>query len=101
MTEEYSVFHNKEALRFEVNLNGEFAFVDYRHYKGDIAFMHTVVPEAFEGKGIGKKLAKAALDFAAAEKRKIMLYCPFVSKFVKENPEYHPLVDKNYHPNFR
>jgi uncharacterized protein len=88
-------------MRFEVNLQGEFAFVEYRYYKGNIAFMHTVVPEAFAGKGIGKKLASAALQFAASEKRKIMLYCPFVSKYVKEHPEYHALVDKQYHPNFR
>ena len=101
MTDNLEVQHNKEAMRFEVNLGGEFAFVEYRYYKGDIAFMHTVVPEAFEGKGIGKKLASAALAFAAAEKRKIMLYCPFVSKYVKEHPEYHSLVDKQYHPNFR
>lgn len=43
-------------MRFEANLNGEFAFINYRWYKGEIAFMHSVVPEIFKGKGIGSLL---------------------------------------------
>ena len=101
MDENIQVVNNKELMRFEVNLNGEFAFIEYRWYKGDIAFMHSVVPESFKGKGIGSKIARAGLDYANKEKLKIMLYCPFVSKFVKEHDEYHHLVDDKYHPEYR
>ena len=98
--EKIEVVNNKDELRFEVNLNGELAYIKYQYYKKDIAFMHTVVPDAFRGKGIGVAMAVAALNFARAENRKIMLYCTFVAKYVREHPEYHVLVDTNFHPSF-
>jgi predicted GNAT family acetyltransferase len=94
------VVNNKDKRRFEVFLNGEFAFIDYMYYKKDIAFMHTTVPESFRGKGIAAAMAVTALDFARQEHRKIMLYCPFMSKYVREHPDYHTLVDTDYHPSF-
>lgn len=95
--EDYIVSNNKELLRFEIELEGEFAYIEYRWYKGDIAFMHTVVPEAMQGKGIASLMAKEALEYAKREKLKIMLYCPFVAKYVKEHTEYASLIDKQYH----
>jgi predicted GNAT family acetyltransferase len=84
---EIIVVNNEDKLRFEVSLNGEFAFIDYRYYKKDIAFMHTTVPETFRGMGIAAAMAVTALDFARKQHRKIMLYCPFMSKYVREHPE--------------
>ena len=99
--EEYiNVVNNKDQLRFEVELNGEFAYITYRYYKKDIAFMHTEVPDIFRGKGIATGMAIAALHFAKEEHRKIMLYCPFVAKYVRDHPEYYSLVDTTYHPSF-
>lgn len=94
--ENYIVSNNKERLRFEIELSGEFAYIDYRWYKGDVAFMHTVVPESMQGKGIASLMAKNALEYAIKEKLKIMLYCPFMSKYVKEHSEYAFLVDRQY-----
>jgi len=99
--EAINVVNNKNDLQFEVNLNGELAYIKYQYYKKDIAFMHTVVPDAFRGKGIGGAMAVVALAFAKDQHRKIMLYCPFVSKYVKEHAEYHSLVDTDYHPSFK
>lgn len=94
------VYNNKELLRFEVTLDDSLAYIEYRYYKKDIAFMHSFVPDTMQGKGVGTLMAQAALAFAREEGKKIMLYCPFVSKYVKEHPEYHDLVDREYHPNF-
>lgn len=98
--ESINVVNNEDKLQFEVQLDGEYASIEYRYYKGDIAFMHTTVPEAFRGKGIAAAMAVAALNFAKKRHFKIMLYCPYVSKYVKEHPEYYTLVDTNYHPSF-
>ncbi|MCR8556535.1 N-acetyltransferase [Mucilaginibacter sp. BJC16-A38] len=100
MSEHVNVVNNEEKLRFEVSLNGEFAYIEYRYYKKDIAFMHTTVPDPFKGKGIASAMAVAALNFAKNRHYKIMLYCPFVSRYVREHPEYHALVDTDYHPSF-
>ena len=98
--ESFNVINNEDQHRFEVQLDGEYAFIEYRYYKGDIAFMHTTVPEVCRGKGIAAAMAVVALNFAKDRHLKIMLYCPYVSKYVKEHPEYYTLVDTSYHPSF-
>lgn len=95
--EELKVINNEKALRFEIKLGDEFAFIDYRWYKGNIAFMHTFVPFENRGKGISSTLAKYALEYAKDRNLKIMMYCPIVAKYVKEHPEYKDLINKEYH----
>ena len=90
------IINNEKHLRFETEVDGEFAFVDYRFYKGDIAFMHTFVPEAIRGKGIAAELVKFVLEYAKEKNRKIMVYCPTIAKYIQTHPEYDSLIDKQY-----
>jgi predicted GNAT family acetyltransferase len=46
--------------------------------------------------GIGAALAKAALDYARAERLVVRPVCPFVSAFIEANPEYASLVDPEF-----
>jgi predicted GNAT family acetyltransferase len=100
MTSGFTVINDTYHLAFVVDLDGEQATIDYRYYKHDIAFLHSYVPEHFRGKGVAKALAETALTFARKENKKIMLYCPFMSKYVREHPEYHDLVDTEFHQTF-
>jgi predicted GNAT family acetyltransferase len=100
MNDALIVNNDTHRLEFVVDLDGDQATIDYRYYKNDIAFLHSYVPEGFRGKGIAKSLAEAALAFARKENKKIMLYCPFMSRYVKEHPEYYDLVDTTYHQTF-
>lgn len=92
-----AIKNNEASQRFEVLLDdGEYAFIDYRWYKKDLALMHTVVPEDKQNMGIASQLAKYALEYAKAKKLKIMVYCPYVAAYLKKHPEYNDLVDKEY-----
>lgn len=92
-----AIKNNEKAQRFEVLLDdGEYAFVDYRWYKKDLALMHTFVPEDKQSRGIAAQLAKYALEYAKAKNLKIMVYCPYVAAYLKKHPEYNDLVDKKY-----
>ncbi|MGN7723737.1 GNAT family N-acetyltransferase [Chitinophaga sp. 22620] len=93
----YEVVNNRENQQFEVRLDGELAQLTYRYYKKDIAFMHTTVPPAMAGKGVASALARAAFAFAAAEKKLVMVYCPFVAGFIKTHPEYRHQLDPAYY----
>jgi uncharacterized protein len=56
-------------------------------WAGDTKFIidHTEVDESFAGKGYGKKLVLAAVDFAREHGFKILPLCPFAKKvFVKD-----------------
>ncbi len=93
----YTVKHNRDNLRFEIHEDGEIAYLEYRFYKKDIALMHTVVPDFMGGKGVASALAAFAFEFAKTEKKPVMVYCPFVSSYIKKHPELRELLDKEYH----
>jgi predicted GNAT family acetyltransferase len=93
----YTIVNNEKELQFEIALEGEKAYLSYRFYKKDIAFMHTTVPKALEGRGIASALAREAFRYAAARHKKVMVYCPFVAGFVKNHPEYRQQLDPEYH----
>ncbi len=93
---ELTITNNEQQQRFEVAVDNELAYLEYRFHKNDIALMHTFVPESLGGRGIATELAKFAFKYAEDNKHPIMVYCPFVAGFLKKNPEYNRLVDPKY-----
>ena len=89
---EVEVTDNAEAGRFEVNLDGETAFAEYRLDPGTITLPHTVVPDAFEGRGIASALARHAFGYARDRGLKVIPTCPFMAGWVKKHPEAQDLV---------
>ena len=83
---------NEKQHRFETKIGEDFGYTEYRWYNGDIALMHTFVPEAGRGKGHSAALAKFALEYAKEKKLNVLVYCPFVAKYIKLHPEYAFLV---------
>ncbi|MCJ0741379.1 GNAT family N-acetyltransferase [Pedobacter montanisoli] len=92
-----TVINNIEKQQFEINLGDEIAYLSYRFYKKDIALMHTLVPEAFKGQGLATALAEFAFAYAKSQNKPVMVYCPFVSRYVKDHPEVRVQLDKAYH----
>jgi len=78
--------------RFELNSDGKTAFLTYRKHPDRIVLIHTEVPKELEGRGMGGKLARAALDYAREKKLKVVVKCPFVTEYIKRHPEYADLV---------
>ena len=91
------VVRNPAEGRFEVKLDGETAFAEYREQAGAIVFPHTVVPSAFEGRGVGSALVKAGLDYARETGLKVMPQCSFFAGWIQRHPEAHDLV----HPDWK
>ncbi|MCE7000965.1 N-acetyltransferase [Saccharothrix sp. S26] len=57
-----------------------------------IVFTHTEVEPAFEGKGVGSALARAALDQARAWEQPVLPLCPFIKGFIERHREYVDIV---------
>jgi uncharacterized protein len=56
--------------------------------RGDRFFLiHTEVPDALGGRGLGGKLVRAALARAAREHLTIVPWCPFARRWLKEHPD--------------
>ncbi len=88
----FTVRDNRQARRYEIEVDGHTAATWYRLRPGVITFTHTEVPSALSGRGVGTALAKGALDDARAQGLKVVPLCPFVAAFIKRHPEYGDLV---------
>ena len=89
-----TVHHAPERETFEIVVGDAVAHLDYSRSGDRIAINHTEVPEAFEGQGVGSRLARAALDHARAEGLRVVVFCPFVRAWLERHPEYADLVDR-------
>ncbi len=84
---------NQAASRFEMRSVGAIAFIEYeRTGGGRIALLHTGVPEALSGQGVGSKLVRGALDAVRAKGLKVVPRCEFVAAYVERHPEYRDMV---------
>ena len=90
------VRNNEAAQRYEVALDGLLSLLDYERAGDRIVYTHTEVPDALEGRGIGSRLARTALDEARAQNLTVVPRCRFVSAYIQSHPEYLPLVDPAY-----
>ena len=90
------ITNNEKEQQFQVRVDGEMAYLEYRFYKGDIALMHTEVPDGLGGRGIASALAEYAFRYARDHKMPVMVYCPFVGGYLKKHPEHMELLDKKY-----
>jgi uncharacterized protein len=96
MAETPNVVMNEQTRRFEAYLEGETAFTEYVIHNGSMVLPHTVVPPAFEGKGFGSALAKAALAYARGHGLTVKPSCPFIAGYISKHPEWQDLVAKDY-----
>ncbi len=84
---------NSAASRFEMRSGDSTASVEYRRAgDGRIALLHTEVPEALSGKGVGSALVRGTLDAVRAEGLKVVPRCEFVAAYVERHPEYRNLL---------
>jgi predicted GNAT family acetyltransferase len=85
---DFQVSDNAEQHRFEIRVDGERAGLAYYRLDGEsIVFTHTEVDSAFEGQGVGSKLANGALTLANDRGLRIVAQCPFISAYLKKHPE--------------
>jgi uncharacterized protein len=86
------VIHNETARRFEATVDGLRSLITYRRFPDRIVFDHTEVSEPLRGKGLAAKLTRTALDFARANRLRVVPLCPYVSSFLRRYREYQDLV---------
>jgi predicted GNAT family acetyltransferase/glutaredoxin len=95
--EEVEVVDVPEANRYELRLGGRLiGLAAYRRRDGRIAFTHTEVDEACEGRGFGSRLAGAALEDARQEGLHVVPLCPFIAWYIERHPEYEAIVAPGY-----
>jgi predicted GNAT family acetyltransferase len=84
---------NAGAKRYELWSGDELAgFASFRTGPGWIRIFHAEVQPAFEGHGLGSRLAAGALDDVRSQGIGVIPACPFIANYVHDHSEYADLV---------
>lgn len=77
---------NQRAVAYD----GEKEIGESTHSSSDAIWIidHTVVDEAYGGKGIARKLVDTVVDEARKRDVKLMATCPYALKLFKTDPQY-------------
>ena len=87
-----AVRDNATRHRFELDADGHVAFSEYRRDGGTLTVLHTEVPAALNGRGIGSALVRGLLDRARTQGLRVQPLCPFVAGYIAKHPEYADLL---------
>lgn len=88
--------NNAQNGMFFIEENGnQLAFMSYT-FLGSEKFTidHTVVNPGNEGKGLGKQLVQAAVDYARARHLKILPLCPYAKSVFDKTEAYNDVLLK-------
>jgi uncharacterized protein len=81
-----TVTDNPSESRLEIHEDGELAELLYRTRAGRLILVHTEVPDALGGRGLGGQLVRAAIDKAAHDGMTVVPLCPFARGWLERHP---------------
>ncbi len=70
-----------------LEVDGQEAELIYRVEGTYLVLIHTEVPEALEGRGLGGTLVREALDRAARDGLTVVPLCPFARRWLGHHPD--------------
>jgi predicted GNAT family acetyltransferase len=92
MTMASEVRDNPDRHQFEMDTDAGLAFARYRRDGATLTVLHTEVPRAIEGRGLGSRLVRGMLDIARQRGVRVVPLCDFVRAFIARNPAYADLL---------
>lgn len=93
---ESELIFNEAANQFELNIDGQTAFIEYFFEGNKIYLTHTEVPEDLQGQGIGTKLALQTLQYIKKHHWIVVPQCAFVSAFIDNHPQWRSILSEGY-----
>ena len=83
---------NPARQRYELDLEGGVAYVNY-HRSGDVIVLtYARVPDALQGRGFGAALVRGTLELIRAEGKKVVPHCGYVAAYMRRHPEFQELL---------
>jgi predicted GNAT family acetyltransferase len=84
---------NTTAHRFEIEIDGNVAFLAYREAGPVVTLIHTKVPASLSRHGVGSKLMNRALKLLSGRGMRVVPECPVVAAYMRGHPEFQGLLD--------
>jgi uncharacterized protein len=80
------VSDNRGRSRFELVVDGQTSFLDYKRGPLGLTLVHTEVPEGQRGRGLGTILVRAAIESGRREGLRIIAECAFAKAYLRKQP---------------
>ena len=87
---------NDEKNRFEINIDGHYAFIDFKERGDRISLVHTETEPELAGKGAAAAVVEKTLYYLKENNKTLMPYCPYVFAYIKRHPEWKSIVDTSF-----
>lgn len=94
--EDIPLVKNVEKKRFEIEVNGHYAFINYGEFGNQIALVHTETEPELSGKGAASAVIEKTLHFIEADKKELLPFCPLVFAYIKKNREWIRIVNSKF-----
>ena len=85
-TEIGPVSDNVARRRFELEVDGHIAYLEYYRAPATLTLLHTEVPLEIRGRHIADRLVEAALAIGRSEGRRLIVVCPFERAYMQRHP---------------
>lgn len=87
-----TVTDNPQRHRFELEVDGQIVFADYRRDGNLIVVPHVEAPPALRGTGASQRLMEGMLALLRARGERIKPLCSYAADYLRRHPEHHDLL---------
>lgn len=87
---------NEDKKRFEIEIDGHYAFIDYKEPGDKIALIHTETDPELKGKGAAAAVVEKTLHYLDDNKIVLLPFCPYVFAYIKKHPEWKRIVSPKF-----
>ena len=90
------VIDNKEMNRFETEIDGHQAIIEYSVLPNIVSLNHIEVDKALAGKGVATEMTEKVLLQIELRGLMVIAVCPFIKKYIQKHPEWNSIIaDEN------
>jgi len=90
--EQPRVRDNRELQRFEMPVESDVVFANYRRQPGRLVITYVEAPPSLRGTGAAGRLMQGVLEQARADQVKVLPLCGYARAWMQRHPEFKDLA---------
>ena len=87
-----AVTDNRDKGRYELDVDGQIAYADYRRRGDTLVIPHVYAPPSLRGTGASSRLMEGVMALARNEGAKIVPLCGYAASWIRRHSEHRDLL---------